>query len=321
MSAPENSKPIILLYDWQGAANVLGPAEWEFVTVDPGRLPDARAVVFHVPTAPDIREIPKREGQIWVAWSMESNVWYPQLSSVDYMKHFDLTMTYRLDSDIPNLYFGIGTAQDLLRRAAPKTKAAPAVFMASSLWDRSGRLDYVRELMHYLPVDSYGKCLNNRKLLEDTGRRTKLDILARYKFTLAFENSITRDYVTEKIFDALAAGSVPVYLGAPNINEFVPGEHCFINASDFQNPRALADYLLHLAANESEYESYLAWKNAPLAPAFLEKAARYDEGPFSRLDKILRGRAAGSDIADVQRDPLHVVVRLLAAGNPIPAPG
>jgi hypothetical protein len=118
--------------------------------------------------------------------------------------------------------------------------------------------------------------------------------------------------VTEKFFDALIAGSVPVYLGAPNIDEFAPGEHCFVNASKFRNPRALADYLLHLAANESEYQSYLAWKETPLVPAVLENAARYDEGPFSRLNALLRGRAAGADIRDLQRDPLHAVVRLLA---------
>ena len=312
MSAPGHSPPIILLYDSRGAADFLGPADRKLVTVELDRLPDVRAVVFHVPSAPDIRGIHKREGQIWVAWSMESDVWYPQLSSVDYMKYFDLTMTYRLYSDIPNPYFGIGTAQALLRKAAPKTEIAPAVFVASNIWDRSGRFDYVRELMRYLPVDSYGKCLNNRTVLEDTGRQTKLDILACYKFTLTFENSIGRDYVTEKFFDALEAGSVPVYLGAPNIDEFGPGQHCFINASKFRNPRALADYLLYLAANESEYESYLAWKEAPLAPAFLEKAARYDEGPFSRLNTILRGRAAGSDIRDLQRDPMHAVVRLVA---------
>ncbi len=148
--------------------------------------------------------------------------------------------------------------------------------------------------------------------MEDSGRETKLEVLARYKFTLAFENSIRRDYVTEKFFDALVAGSVPVYLGAPNIDEFGPGEHCFIDASKFRDPRALADYLLHLASNESEYQAYLAWKDAPFAPAFLEKAARYDDSPFSRLSTILRGRAAGSDIRDLQRDPLHAVVRVLA---------
>jgi Glycosyltransferase family 10 (fucosyltransferase) C-term/Fucosyltransferase, N-terminal len=311
MIAPDDFAPIILLYDLQGAADFLGPADREHVTVKLDRLPDVPAVVFHVPSAPDIRCIPKREGQIWVAWSMESDVWYPQLSSVEDMKYFDLTMTYRLDSDIPSPYFGAGMNPALLRKPTPKTESAPAVFLASGPWDRSGRLDYVRELMRYLQVHSYGKCLNNRALLEDTGRQTKLDTVARYKFTLAFENSLTRDYVTEKFFDPLIAGSVPVYLGAPNIEEFAPGKHCFINVSSFRDARALADYLTHLAANESEYESHLAWKRGPLTPAFLETAARFEEGPFARLNAMLRRRAAGSDITNLQRDPLHKVLRLV----------
>lgn len=34
-------------------------------------------------------------------------------------------------------------------------------------------------------------------------------IIPKYKFTFAFENSETDDYVTEKLFGPLAAGSVP----------------------------------------------------------------------------------------------------------------
>lgn len=37
---------------------------------------------------------------------------------------------------------------------------------------------------------------------------------------MAFENVIAMDYVTEKFYDPLIAGSVLVYLGAPNIADF-----------------------------------------------------------------------------------------------------
>jgi hypothetical protein len=33
---------------------------------------------------------------------------------------------------------------------------------------------------------------------------------------LAFENSVTQDYVTEKLYDGLSAGCVTVAYGAPN---------------------------------------------------------------------------------------------------------
>lgn len=37
----------------------------------------------------------------------------------------------------------------------------------------------------------------------------KTELLSHYKFTFTFENSQEEDYVTEKVFDALVAGSVP----------------------------------------------------------------------------------------------------------------
>uniref|UniRef100_A0A7N0T1S7 Fucosyltransferase n=1 Tax=Kalanchoe fedtschenkoi TaxID=63787 RepID=A0A7N0T1S7_KALFE len=39
------------------------------------------------------------------------------------------------------------------------------------------------------------------------------------KFSLAFENSVEEDYVTEKFFQSLIAGSIRMFFGAPNIQE------------------------------------------------------------------------------------------------------
>ena len=61
--------------------------------------------------------------------------------------------------------------------------------------------------------------MQNRLLEEDTGRNSKLNLYRKYKFVIAFENAIEEDYVTEKFYDPLLAGSVPVYLGAPSIKK------------------------------------------------------------------------------------------------------
>lgn len=59
--------------------------------------------------------------------------------------------------------------------------------------------------------------------------------LGNFKFVIASENySGSKGYISEKIFDALLGGSVPVYLGEKNITEFVPGS-CFIDARQFQS--------------------------------------------------------------------------------------
>src|SRR5262249_7991880 len=157
-----------------------------------------------------------------------------------------------------------------MRSPAPKTEAAPAVFFQSSPLDRSGRLALARGLMQHLRVDSYGKLLNNRQLAGgDAGRDSKLATIARYKFTLALENAIDADYVTEKFFQPLVAGSVPVYLGAPNVEDFAPGDDCYVDAAAFDGPASLAAHLNRLAGDEAAYARLLEWKRRPLRPRFL----------------------------------------------------
>jgi hypothetical protein len=285
----------ILIYDFGWGAS-LAPATacapgYEIIS-DPKRLKDADAVVFHIPTAPDLRRLRKKPGQKWVAWSFESDRCYPRLRDPKYMRQFDLTMTYRWDSDVPVAYFGPDTRDDLLRAPALKTASAPAVAFVSNRFDLSGRFKYLKELMQCLPVDSYGLTLQNKKLPEDKRRETKLETVAAYKFTLAFENSISHDYVSEKFFDPLIAGSVPVYLGAPNIDDLAPGEHCFINVARFKGPRELAEYLIFAAGDQVEYDSYLAWKRKPLRQSFLDKVEVVADDSFFRLSEKVRKLSA-----------------------------
>jgi hypothetical protein len=137
--------------------------------------------------------------------------------------------------------------------------------------------------MRHIAVDSYGRCLRNRTLPRDDGRETKLATIARYKFTLAFENSIARDYVTEKFFDPLVAGSVPVYLGAPEVAAFAPGERCYIDATDFDGPAALARHLQRVAADKEAYAQLLAWKADGPDAAFRALVARTAPDLLGRL--------------------------------------
>jgi hypothetical protein len=65
------------------------------LTADPGRLAEAKAIVFHIPTLRGIPLPPKHPLQPWVAWSMESAVNYPELVDPTFMRQFEITMTYR----------------------------------------------------------------------------------------------------------------------------------------------------------------------------------------------------------------------------------
>ncbi len=270
-----------------------GSVEGWTVSSDPGRIAEADAVVFHIPTMPDWSGLAKRPGQKWVAWSAESDISYPHLRHAPFLARFDVMMTYRLDSDVPVLYVDPWIHGQLRRPPVAKTEEATAVIFASNTRERSGRSEYILALMRHIRVDRYGKWNANRVLENDRGRETKLDTIARYKFTLAFENSLTKDYVSEKFYDPLIAGSVPVYHGTSTIETFAPGDRCYIDASDFRNPRELAEYLQELDRDPTRYAGYLAWKDRPFRQAFERLVESQREDYRVRLCRTLDRLLAG----------------------------
>ena len=49
----------------------------------------------------------------------------------------------------------------------------------------------------------------------------KVHSIAKYTHHLAFENSVSDGYVTEKIWDAIKVGVIPIYHGASDVKRFV----------------------------------------------------------------------------------------------------
>jgi hypothetical protein len=270
------------------------------VTTDRNSIDAADAIVFHVPNM-DRSPLPaKRPRQLWVAMSMESDVNYPLQEDVDFMRQFDLRMNFRKHSDIQMLYFHPAHVADLRSTPRWKFRRAPAVYMASNDLARSNRYELVSELMKHMKVDSYGKSQNTRKIKHDLGRATKIRILSRYLFDFAFENAISPDYVSEKLFDGLVAGTVPVYLGAPNVDEYLPADRCIINVADYASATELSEYLLALAKNRKKYAEYLAWKTGPLRPSFMARIEAEKTPALRRLcrkiSECIDGRHPSSTI-------------------------
>lgn len=75
--------------------------------------------------------------------------------------------------------------------------------------------------------------------------KSKRETLGHYRFAICFENSILKGWITEKIFDCLFVGTIPIYWGAPDIEEAVPQE-CFIDMRGFANYAELRDFLRSL---------------------------------------------------------------------------
>jgi len=250
-------------------------------TTDLQSMDKADVVVFHMPSLKFSSKLRKRPGQLWVFWSMECEEHYSRLNRPDVLGLFDITMTYKSDADITVPYLTPQHAQSLRGRPVAKTKLINS-FVSSSI-DKSGRVRFLKKLFPLLPIDSYGRLFNNKKIDCDSGFQSKMSIISGYKFTLALENAVAKDYVTEKFYDPLVAGSIPVYLGAPNIEEFAPGRNCFINISAFESAKQLADYLLRLDMDDDLFNEYLAWKEKPFKPGFIKKLDELKLHPFIRL--------------------------------------
>ena len=100
----------------------------------------------------------------------------------------------------------------------------------------------------------------------------KTDIMKEYLFHLAFENQNEDDYITEKLWGALASGTLPVYFGAPNVKDHIPPNSVIV-AHDFDSPHDLGNHLVQLSNNRALYESYHKWRYQPIDVKFAEKYA------------------------------------------------
>ena len=125
-----------------------------------------------------------------------------------------------------------------------KDKFCSIVFNSTS----PHRYEIIEELSKYKKVDCFGKPFGNWFYGEDN----KLETISNYKFNICFENSIYPGYYTEKPIHAKVAGCVPIYWSDKYIaRDF--NEKSFINLSDFNDVKDLAEYIIELDKNEENY--------------------------------------------------------------------
>lgn len=254
-------------------------------------LLSADAVIFHAPLDKYRRRVFafKPRGQLWVAWSVESVVNYPSINHPIY----DLRMTYQRDADVWTPYFS-GYGADLpqrLRQPVPaRVDNCLIASCISSDVNKNGRFEYLRELSRFIDIHHYGRFMRNRRMQNDCGRKSKLELYRQYKFVIAFENSTCADYVTEKLYDPLLAGAVPVYLGAPNTGVFAPHPDSYIDVNKFKNARELAGYIRTVARDDALLHKHTRWRREAGPTAFSRMIEDYAKlpGPFERLARAVQ---------------------------------
>ncbi|CAN6483887.1 unnamed protein product [Victoria cruziana] len=188
--------------------------------------------------------------------SMESSHYYSD-NKIDHARRrgFNIVMTTSLSSDVPVGYFS-WAEYDIMAPIQLKTEPALAAAFISNCGARNFRLEALNMLgKSNISIDSYGGCHRNRD-----GNVDKVETLKKYKFSLAFENSNEEDYVTEKFFQSLVAGTIPVVIGAPNIVDFSPALNSILHIRALDDVPSVAKTMQYLAENPRAYNESLRWK-------------------------------------------------------------
>ena len=233
------------------------------VTSDRSRAREADGFVVH---ARDSHMTPPKESVPWILHTQENPVYTSVMKNAKFMSRFNLLMSYRLDYDFPVPVYPMPQLTPPLT-FKEKTKLIMAAFSNCE----PVRTEYMRQLMKFVQVDSYGVCLRNKNdLVSRYGSKNgknfkelKSELARQYKFTLVFFNQDCEYFVDDQLSHALNAGSVPVVMSTDKLDEFLPGNlrQSVIKVRDFRTPKDLSDYLKYLSTNETEYNNYLTWKS------------------------------------------------------------
>lgn len=173
----------------------------------------------------------------------------------------------------------------------------------------SFRENFFHRLSEYKRVDSGGRYLNNIGIPK--GVTDKLLFLKNYKFSLAIENVSHAGYCTEKIIESFAAGTVPIYWGAPDIAEYF-NPKAFINCHEFSSVDEMIERIKEIDNDDEKYLSMLSepvFSNDYYAPQ--QQNVRFEEwlvSIFTKEYRIIRNQKGAmkgyEDRCRKQRDSL-----------------
>lgn len=168
---------------------------------------------------------------------------------------------------------------------------------------------FCKKLMNeYKHVDCPGKILHNMDapfFAERSNPRywheSKVRFLSEYKFNIAFENSNTDGYLTEKLLDPFMANCIPIYWGGAGITSPFPKD-AMIYVQDYPDLDALIERIREVDQNDDLYLEMLS--NNPLRHGVLKD-------PVDELEKFLLPIALGCNQSLTKdpglRDPIHRV--------------
>ena len=83
-------------------------------------------------------------------------------------------------------------------------------------------------------------------------------------FAFCFENSDSYcGYITEKIFDAFFSGTIPIYFGAPDIQDYIP-KNCYIDYRQFHSTDELVKKLKSIVEENYNIPIFITFNSRQL---------------------------------------------------------
>lgn len=119
------------------------------------------------------------------------------------------------------------------------------------------RIQFFNEINQIEKVNCPSKFNFNDVDLTEKFNDNKIEYLKNFKFNLCPENSNNKDYVTEKIFESIKAGCIPIYWGSNQCPEpEILNQNRIIFISKDNNNQESIDLIKKLMYNEIEYDRF-----------------------------------------------------------------
>jgi hypothetical protein len=163
---------------------------------------------------------------------------------------------------------------------APRSEFAALICRHDKGGIRENILDSLNEIGS---VSCAGEWKNNTNRLYKDFRNQKIPYLREFKFNICPENSNAPGYVTEKLFEAISAGCVPIYWGSGNQPEpgIINPEAVIFWDPNGDNRRSYA-LIEHLSRSPSAYREFSR------LPRLLPSAADVIQETISALESRIK---------------------------------
>lgn len=218
---------------------------WEtrfYIDIFNDRLPYSNIVISYHPTKDNFYRLP-----LWYQWID----WWNENSSTDVNQICGQSHHYIGGNTLPACY--VPSPNNIKRN----------IYSGLSVWNRKEfcamlvgnmepdcvkpRQEIYNELSKFKPVHGFGLAFNNRF------EGNKIDLLTKFQANCCYENSIHLGYVTEKAFDAMFAGCLPIYSGDPIYSKIDFNYRRFLNVQDYSCTSDFIDMIKTIMNDKSMF--------------------------------------------------------------------